>query len=168
MRQHRYAEMLKAHEQKIAQVIHPEQVDRLRQIARQQRGPFAFTRQELIASPLQLTPEQRTRINDVIELNGPHRANRRRMVRMALSAHPACMGQMAHATVTMGRAVGLPPSVNSVVAVAKRARRPRLEDDNAADQFADAYDPAAFCSSPRILRITIQTRPILHLSLTAA
>jgi hypothetical protein len=71
-RQHRMAALVQSHEQEIARVIQPEQVERLHQISLQQRGPFAFKRQELIAA-LQLTAEQRAQINDVIEANAPHR-----------------------------------------------------------------------------------------------
>ena len=47
-RQHQLAESLRSHEEQIARVVGPRQMERLRQIALQQQGPFAFKRQEVI------------------------------------------------------------------------------------------------------------------------
>ncbi|HVU86016.1 MAG TPA: protein kinase [Pirellulales bacterium] len=71
-RQHLLAESLRLHEEQIARVIGPRQMERLRQIALQQQGPFAFKRQEVIEA-LDLSSDQRQRITDIIEAHAPHR-----------------------------------------------------------------------------------------------
>ena len=59
-RQHQLAESLRLHEEQIARVIGPAQMERLRQIALQQQGPFAFKRPEVIEA-LDLSSDQRKR-----------------------------------------------------------------------------------------------------------
>lgn len=71
-RQHELAESLRLHEVQIAQVIRPRQMERLREIALQQQGPFAFKRPEVIEA-LNLSSDQRKRITDIIETHAPHR-----------------------------------------------------------------------------------------------
>ena len=71
-RQHRLAELLRSHEQKIAEVLDEPQRHRLRQIGLQQQGPFAFKRPDVVAA-LTLSAEQRRQVNEIIESHGPHR-----------------------------------------------------------------------------------------------
>ena len=69
-RQHQLAEQLRWHEEQIAGVVHEEQMNRLRQIALQQQGPFAFKRPEIIDT-LELSLEQRRRIVEIIAAHAP-------------------------------------------------------------------------------------------------
>jgi hypothetical protein len=64
------AEALRSIEQQIAAVLSAGQLERLRQIAWQQRGPFAFKSPEIVAA-LKLTAEQRQRISQIIEEERP-------------------------------------------------------------------------------------------------
>jgi serine/threonine protein kinase len=66
------AEQVKALEEKISQVLSTQQVKRLSQIELQRRGPFAFKSAE-VAKALNLTAEQRKRINAIIEEEAPQR-----------------------------------------------------------------------------------------------
>jgi len=70
-RQHQLAELLRWHEEQIAGVVHEEQMERLRQIAIQQQGPFAFKRPEVIET-LDLSLDQRRRIMEIIDEHAPH------------------------------------------------------------------------------------------------
>jgi len=71
LQQQRLAELLRAHEARMADVLGDEQMQRLRQIGIQQQGPFAFKSPEIIAA-LSLSPEQRKQISGIIESHGPH------------------------------------------------------------------------------------------------
>jgi serine/threonine protein kinase len=71
-RQHRLAELLRSHEQKIGEVLDEAQMHRLREIGLQQQGPFAFKRPEVVAA-LNLSATQRREINEIIESHAPHR-----------------------------------------------------------------------------------------------
>jgi Spy/CpxP family protein refolding chaperone len=66
------AEQVKALEEKISQVLTPQQVKRLSQIELQRRGPFAFKSAE-VAKVLNLTAEQRKKISAIIEEDSPQR-----------------------------------------------------------------------------------------------
>ena len=68
--QHRTAELLRTTEKEITSVLAAEQLDRLHQIAWQQRGPFAFLSSEL-GTELNLTSQQRDEIRDAIERTRP-------------------------------------------------------------------------------------------------
>jgi serine/threonine protein kinase len=70
VRQQQLAEALRSIEQQIAGVLSATQFERLRQIAWQQRGPFAFKSPDIVAA-LKLTPEQRQRITQIIEEERP-------------------------------------------------------------------------------------------------
>jgi Spy/CpxP family protein refolding chaperone len=67
------AEQVKALEEKISQVLSAQQVKRLSQIELQRRGPFAFKSAE-VAKTLNLTADQRKKINAIIEEESPRRA----------------------------------------------------------------------------------------------
>jgi hypothetical protein len=66
------AEQVKALEEKISQVLSAQQVKRLSQIELQRRGPFAFKSAE-VAKALNLTADQRKKINAIIEEESPQR-----------------------------------------------------------------------------------------------
>ncbi len=72
-RQHQLAESLRVHADEIAAVVGPLHMRRVRQIALQQQGPFAFKRPEVIEA-LALTTDQRKRISEITETNAPHRS----------------------------------------------------------------------------------------------
>ncbi len=69
-RQHQTAELLRSTEQEITRVLTSEQLQRLHQIAWQQRGPFAFLSSE-IATALALSGDQREQIRRAIERDRP-------------------------------------------------------------------------------------------------
>jgi eukaryotic-like serine/threonine-protein kinase len=62
----RLTALLRTHERALSAVLTAQQVERLQQIARQQRAPFVFRSAEVI-NALQLTPEQRRQVNTIIE-----------------------------------------------------------------------------------------------------
>jgi len=66
------AEQVKALEEKISQVLSAQQVKRLSQIELQRRGPFAFKSAE-VAKALNLSADQRKKINAIIEEESPQR-----------------------------------------------------------------------------------------------
>jgi serine/threonine protein kinase len=66
------AEQVQALEEKISQVLTPQQLKRLTQIELQRRGPFAFKSTE-IAKALNLTADQRKKIGAIIDEEAPQR-----------------------------------------------------------------------------------------------
>jgi hypothetical protein len=69
-RQQQLADALRAQQRKITSLLSPHELERLRQITWQQRGPFAFKSPEVVAA-LKLTSEQRQRVNQIIEEERP-------------------------------------------------------------------------------------------------
>jgi serine/threonine protein kinase/flagellin-specific chaperone FliS len=69
-RQKQLAEFLRSKERSIVEVLTPEQIGRLRQIAWQQRGPIAFKYPEVV-SALSLSRSQREKINELIDQDRP-------------------------------------------------------------------------------------------------
>jgi serine/threonine protein kinase len=69
-RQKQLAEFLRSKERSIVEVLTPEQIGRLRQIAWQQRGPIAFKYPEVV-SALALSRSQREKINELIDQDRP-------------------------------------------------------------------------------------------------
>ncbi len=69
-KRHQIAAVLQSTEQEIKRVLTAEQLQRLEQIAWQQRGPFAFLSSEATAA-LSLTADQREKIQQAIEHNRP-------------------------------------------------------------------------------------------------
>ncbi|MFM7151785.1 MAG: serine/threonine protein kinase [Gemmataceae bacterium] len=63
-RQSRFLELARENESEVASILKPEQLQRLKQIALQLQGVFAFRKQEVVTA-LKLTAEQRERIRGV-------------------------------------------------------------------------------------------------------